>query len=199
MIILASHYDSKYFEEFRFVGANDGGSSSAILLELARILSGRNPTGYSVWFVFFDGEEALQEWTDLDSLYGSRQFVRMLQTRQQLREVAALILLDLVGEEDLVFRKDVNSSPWLVDIIWKCATEMGHGAKFSDGYVAAIDDHIPFSQAGIPVVDLIDLDYAYWHTKDDTIDKLSSVNMRIVAEIVLTALPKIAQELRGRH
>ncbi|MDA2927230.1 M28 family peptidase, partial [Acidobacteria bacterium AH-259-G07] len=102
VIILASHYDSKYFEDFPFVGANDSGSSSGLLLELARIVAQENPTDYTLWFVFFDGEEAFLDWTSADSLYGSREFVKMLKLRRQLHKISTLILLDMVGEENLV-------------------------------------------------------------------------------------------------
>lgn len=194
-IILASHYDSKYFTDFQFVGANDGGSSSAVLLELARVLGHGNPTGHNIWFVFFDGEEAIHEWTDFDSLYGSRDFVKMLNTQQKLSSIGALILLDLVGEKDLAFRRDTNSTPWLVESIWTTAARMGQADKFRTAGITSIDDHIPFAQQGVPVVDIIDLDYAYWHTAEDTLDKLSSDNMRWVADVVLTALPDIGSKI----
>ncbi len=197
VIVLASHYDSKYFEEFSFVGANDSGSSSGLLLELARILKQENPTDYSLWFVFFDGEEAFFDWTSADSLYGSREFVRMLKGRGQLSKIATLILLDMVGEKDLVLRQDVNSTYWLNQIIWDQAATMGHGDIFqSRGNTGAQDDHVPFAQEGIPVVDLIDLDYAHWHKKEDTLDKLSPDNLRIVGDVVLASLPEIAKRLK---
>jgi Zn-dependent M28 family amino/carboxypeptidase len=197
IIVLASHYDSKYFEEFSFLGANDSGSSSGLLLELARILKQENPTDYSLWFVFFDGEEAFFDWTSADSLYGSREFVRMLKGRGQLSKISALILLDMVGEEDLVLRKDVNSTYWLTQLIWDQAATMDHGDIFqSRGNTGAQDDHVPFAQEGIPVVDVIDLDYAYWHKKEDTLDKLSADNLRIVGDVVLASLPAIAKRLK---
>lgn len=194
-IILASHYDSKYYKDFEFVGANDGGSSSAILLELARVLGHGNPTPHNIWFVFFDGEEAIHEWTDFDSLYGSREFVKMLNGQQKLSSIGALVLLDLVGEKDMAFRKDLNSTPWLVSAIWTAAARLGQADKFRTTAMASIDDHIPFAQQGVPVVDIIDLDYAYWHTPEDTLDKLSAENMRVVADVVLNALPDIGAKL----
>jgi len=197
VIVLASHYDSKYFADFRFVGANDGGSSSAIVLELARVLAAHNPSGHTVWFVFFDGEEAIQEWTDLDSLYGSREFARRLKAHGRTGEIAAFVLLDLVGEKDLSFRREAQSTPWLVDVIWQTAAKLGYGEKFTEGEMATMDDHIPFREQGVPVVDVIDLNYEYWHTKDDTIDKLSSENMRMVGQVVWAALPEIARHLDG--
>jgi len=198
-IILASHYDSKYFKDFQFVGANDGGSSSAVLLELARIVGHGNPTEHTIWFVFFDGEEAIHEWSDFDSLYGSREFVKMLNSQQKLASVGALILLDLVGEKDLSFRRDTNSTPWLVDTIWTAAARLGHSRIFRQAAITAIDDHIPFAQQGVPVVDIIDLDYAHWHTPEDTLDKLSAENMRVVAEVVLNALPEVGAGVSNRR
>jgi glutaminyl-peptide cyclotransferase len=200
VIILASHYDSKYYEEFEFVGANDSGSSSAVVLELARILARQNPVPYfTLWFVFFDGEEALVEWTDDDSLYGSREFVAMLKNDGKLSNISAMILLDIIGGKDLRLRKDINSTPWLNTIIWNKAAEMGHGNIFLQwGNTSAIDDHIPFAEEGIPVVDIIDLSYAHWHTPEDTIDKLSPRNMEIVGNVVLSSLPEIGRRLQNQ-
>lgn len=196
VIILASHYDSKYFEDFPFVGANDSGSSSALLLELARTLTQGNSTDYSLWFAFFDGEEAVADWTSADSLYGSREFVQMLKSRGLLHRISALILLDMIGGKDLVLRKEMNSTSWLNQIIWDQGNQLGFGDIFQmRGYTAAQDDHLPFAEEGIPVVDIIDLDYAYWHQREDTADKLSAENMGIVGDVVLASLPEIAKRL----
>ncbi len=194
VLILASHYDSKYFQDRSFVGANDSGSSSGLLLELARILSANNPTDLTLWFVFFDGEEAFGEWTSADSLYGSRQFVEMLRSRQEFERISALILLDMVGAECVAIRKDANSTGWLKEIIWRRAADLGYDAVFRPrGRVNAIDDHTPFAEEGIPVIDIIDLDYAFWHRAEDTPDKLSPRNLEIVGEVVLASLPEIAR------
>ncbi len=192
-IVLASHYDSKYFKTFSFVGANDSGSSTGLVLELAKILSRHNPTDYSLWFVFFDGEEAFHDWSREDSLYGSRELVQLLKSRGQLKRISALILLDLVGGKKLSLRKDVNSTPRLNSIIWRKGGEMGHEDIFQQwGSTRAEDDHIPFAEEGIPVVDIIDLNYAYWHRAEDTLDKLSPHNLEIVGNVVLESLPAIA-------
>ena len=196
VIILASHYDSKYFEDFPFVGANDPGSSSAVLLELARILTQENSTDYSLWFAFFDGEEAVVDWTSIDSLYGSRDFVQMLKGRGLLHRISALILLDMIGGKDLVLRKEINSTNWLNQIIWDKGNQLGFGEIFQmRGNTAAQDDHIPFAAEGIPVVAIIDLNYAHWHRREDTADKLSADYMSFVGDVVLASLPEIAQRL----
>lgn len=200
VIVLASHYDSKYFGEFEFVGANDGGSSTGVLLELARTLNESNPTPFTLWFVFFDGEEAFRTWTSRDSLYGSREFVSRLRDQGKLNKISALILLDLIGSKNLALRRDQNSAQWLNELIWRRADEMGHSDVFSPrGWTAAVDDHTPFAEQGIPVVDLIDLLYPHWHTSGDTLDKLSSRNMEIVANVVLASLPEIASELKEKQ
>ncbi len=194
VIILASHYDSKYFEDFSFVGANDSGSSTALVLELARILVQDNPTEHTLWFVFFDGEEAFQDWTNTDSLYGSREFVQMLKARNWIHRIDALILLDMVGGHDVEFRKDVNSTNWLNTIIWDTASRMGHDNIFQmRGSTGAQDDHIPFAQEGVSVVDIIDLNYAHWHRQEDTQDKLSIENLETVGNVVLGSLPFISR------
>ncbi len=200
VIILASHYDSKYFENFPFVGANDSASSSGLLLELARILAKYNPTDHTLWFVFFDGEEALFEWTSADSLYGSREFVKMLKRNNQLGAISALILLDMIGGKDLLFYKDVFSTVWLKNIIWMKAAELGHDDIFESwGSVSIQDDHIPFAKEGIPVVNIIDPNYAYWHTSKDTPNRLSARNIEIVGNVVLASLPEIARYIDGRR
>ena len=196
VIILASHYDSKYFENFSFIGANDSGSSSGLLLELARILSNNNPTNHSLWIVFFDGEESLHEWTRIDSLYGSREFVKTLKRKGNLEKISTLILLDMVGDKNLQLFQDLNSSKWLNRIIWNKASQMGHGKIFvKRGNVAAEDDHLPFAREGVPVVDVINLNYKYWHRKEDTLDKLSTHNLTAVGNVILSSLAEISQSL----
>jgi Zn-dependent M28 family amino/carboxypeptidase len=200
VIVIASHYDSKYFSEFEFVGANDGGSSTGVVLELARVLSRDNPTPFTIWFVFFDGEESFRTWTRLDSLYGSREFVERLRGNGELKKIAALILLDLIGSTDLSLRKDQNSTSWMNELIWNKANEMGYQEFFNPlGWTAAVDDHTPFAEQGIPVVDLIDLQYPHWHTSGDTVDKLSPRSMEAVGNVVLGSLPAIAEELQKRN
>ena len=198
-LILASHYDSKFFDTFEFVGANDGASTSGLVLELARVLVQENPTGLTLWFVFFDGEEAVGEWTSADSLYGSREFVKREKNRGNLRKVGAMILLDLVGGKDLRIFQEGNSTPWLNRIIWDQASRLGHTRIFRPtGRTSIDDDHIPFLRAGIPAVDLIDLSYAHWHKPSDTLDKLSGPNLEVVGAVVLASLPEIARQVKRK-
>lgn len=199
VLILASHYDSKFFDTFEFVGANDGGASSGLVLELARVLVQHNSTGLTLWFVFFDGEEALGEWSTADSLYGSREFVKREGDRGILSNVGAMILLDLVGGKDLRIFRDGNSSPWLNGIIWDQASRLGQERIFrSTGRTSAVDDHIPFLREGIPAVDLIDLNYSHWHKPTDTLDKLSQSNLEVVGAVVLASLPEVARQVKRK-
>jgi Zn-dependent M28 family amino/carboxypeptidase len=194
-ILLASHFDTKPVNEFRFVGANDGGSSTAALLELARVLKARPKPRFTIEFVFFDGEEAYGEWRDPNHTYGSRHYVAAARTSGTLGAIKAMILLDMVGDRSLNLRRDTNSTPWLTDIIWATARRLGHAAHFLDEPLPVEDDHMHFVRAGIPSVDLIDLDYPAWHTAGDTLDKVSARSLQIVGDVVLAALPDIEARL----
>ncbi len=205
VIILASHYDTKPVKDYRFVGANDGGSSTGALVELARSLAASNPQPeFTYWFVFFDGEEAFcKNWDDCsrpgqpDNTYGSRRYVASLRERDQLSRVDALILLDMIGYTDLAIPREGYSTPWLTDIIWETARTLGHGAQFPNGKEFVEDDHVPFLQAGVPVVDLIQLSgYPHWHTAEDTLDKISPRSLQVVGETVLASLPRIEERLK---
>lgn len=193
VILIASHYDSKIFDDFAFVSANDGASSSATVLELARVLASEKPIPQTIWFAFFDGEEAFEQWSEYDSLYGSREFVRMLRQEGTLSKLKAMVLLDLIGGKKVEFPKEQYSTDWLTALVWKKAAELGHGDLFPAINGTPIeDDHMPFLKAGVPAVDIIDLRYAYWHTAQDTPDKLSPENMAIVGDVVLASLPAIS-------
>ena len=203
-IIIGGHYDTKRFKEFEFVGANDGGSSAAVLLELARVLSDAGPRRFGYRIVFFDGEEAVcRDWDECskpgapDNTYGSRHYVGRLRARGQLKHVRALILLDMVGYERLELGRDTMSTPWLVDIIWKTAKEIGYGKYFVDRAEAVGgDDHEPFLRAGVPAADLIQLSsYPHWHTAADTLDKISPSSLKAVGDVVLRSLPAIEERL----
>jgi glutaminyl-peptide cyclotransferase len=193
-ILLASHFDTKPIDEFRFVGANDGGSSTGALLELARVLARPRPR-FTIEFVFFDGEEAFGEWRDPNNTYGSRHYVAAARAAGTLGSVRALVLLDMIGDRSLNLRRDTNSTPWLTDIVWSTARRLGHAAHFLDEPFPVEDDHIPFVKAGVPSVDLIDLDYPHWHMAGDTLDKVSARSLQVVGDVVLAALPEIEARL----
>jgi glutaminyl-peptide cyclotransferase len=188
VIMLAGHYDTKAFREFRFVGANDGGSSTALLLELARQLAAV-PREYTYWVVFFDGEEARRTWTAQDSLYGSRRMAETLARAQRLPR--AVIVVDMIGDRDLAIRRESLSTEALTDILWTSARRLGHDAYFLSESMPVEDDHAPFLRAGVPAALLIDFDYPPWHTADDTIDKVSARSLEIVGDVVLDALPSV--------
>jgi Zn-dependent M28 family amino/carboxypeptidase len=190
-ILITGHFDTKLFRQFRFVGANDGGSSAAMLLELARVLKDRkNP--YTIELVFFDGEEAtLPEWTGTDHTYGSRHYVEAGKADGSLAKIRAMILFDMVADRNLNIRRETYSTRWLTDLIWASARKLGHADAFiADGFPVE-DDHKPFLDAGVPSVDIIDLDYAPWHTERDTLDAISARSLQIVGDTFLDALPKI--------
>lgn len=202
IVIIASHYDTKRMANF--VGANDGGSSTGALLELARVLSGNSPE-YTLWFVFFDGEEAVVDWNEnggLDNTYGSRHLASKLVANGSIKKVKAMILLDMIGDLDLGIEKDGYSTSWLVDLIWSTAAQTGHSKHFLSDRSAYQDDHIPFIRARVPAVDLIDFNFGpdnqHWHTTHDTIDKLSPDSLKAVGDIVILCLPRLFKHLSGQ-
>jgi glutaminyl-peptide cyclotransferase len=204
VIILSSHYDTKPFKKFQFVGANDGGSSTGALLEIARVLASQGQRPWTYQFVFFDGEEAFcEEWSECldgkDNTYGSRHFVEQLKATKQVEKIKAMILLDMIGDKDLTIPREQSSSGWLVDIIWGTAAESGHMKEFpSRTFSIGDDDHMAFLRAGISAVDIIDFEYGqgrednrYWHSAEDTLDNISARSLKIVGDTVLLSLPKI--------
>ena len=194
-IILASHFDTKLFREFRFVGASDGASSTATLLELARVLKARPQLPFTIELLFLDGEEATGEWRDPDHTYGSRHYVEVARQTGTLKSLKAMILLDMVGDRQMNIRRESTSTPWLTDIIWNTARRLGHQASFISESMAVDDDHLHFLKAGIPSVDIIDLDYPAWHTAQDTLDAVSARSLQVVGDVVVAALPEIEQRL----
>lgn len=216
VIIIASHYDTKYFKDIRFVGANDGGSSTGALLEIARVMAAKQKPRLTYWFVFFDGEEAFcLDWDECtnpnpadpknplpDHTYGSRHLVAQLIERNQLKLVRSMILLDMVGYKNLQLgRPEELSSGWLIDLVWQTAKQLGYGDQFvSSAEGIGDDDHEPFLRAGVDALDIIQLStYArYWHTKDDTLDKISAKSLKIVGDTVLVSLPKIEERLASK-
>lgn len=200
VILLASHYDTKLYDDMRFVGANDPAASVGTLLEIGRVLgSAKEKPKLTYRLVFFDGEEALCEgWDECgkpdapDNTYGSRHYVSQLKTGGNQR-TRALILLDMIGYTKLELGRDPSSTRWLQDIIWQSGRQLGYEKIFVDREEGVGgDDHEPFLQAGIAAVDLIQLNsYPYWHKPEDDIDKISADSMKIVGDTVLASLPRI--------
>ena len=205
VIIIASHYETKYYEDMYFVGANDPAASVGTLVELGRVLAAKQERPkFTFWLVFFDGEEALCEgWDDCgtpeepDNTYGSRHYVSELRNRNELNRIGAMVLLDLIGYKNLELRRDTMSTKWLVDTIWQTGRELSYDDIFlNESEDVGGDDHVPFLRAGIDAVDIIQLSsYPYWHRADDTLDKISPRSMKIVGDVVLASLPKIEQRL----
>jgi glutaminyl-peptide cyclotransferase len=193
-IVIGSHFDTKLFREFRFVGASDGASSTGALLELARALKDR-PRPFTIELLFLDGEDAVGNWSATDSTYGSRYYVQAAQQSGSLKSIKAFILLDMIGDKDLTIRREANSTPWLTEAIWSAAKRLGHSRSFLSETTPIEDDHLPFLQAGVQSVDIIDLDYHAWHTADDTLQNVSAQSLQIVGDVVLAALPDIEQAL----
>jgi Zn-dependent M28 family amino/carboxypeptidase len=196
-IVIGGHYDTKLVKEFRFVGASDAGSSAAFLLELARALKSRT-NALPIELLFLDGEEAVIDWNlpnAQDHTYGSRYYVEQLQKTGTVTDVRAFILVDMIGDKDLGIRREQNSTPWLKDAIWSTARRLGR-TEFLDEETPIEDDHIEFLAAGIPSVDIIDLDYAAWHTAADTLDAVSARSLQVVGDVLLAALPLIETRLK---
>ena len=194
IIILASHYDTNYpLRNTPYVGANDGASSSALLLEIANQLRGKTRDGYSVWLVWDDAEEAMKPDTEVDfmsdSLYGITHLAEKWQADGTLKRVKAFLLADMIGDADLNVDRDQNSTPWLQDVVYEAATRLGDQSHFFGRALPMDDDHLPFVKRGVACADLIDFSYGYnnvfWHTPQDTIDKLSPNSLHIVGTVML--------------
>ncbi len=198
VILIAGHYDTKWFRDITFVGANDGGSSAGLLIEIARRLRER-PREYTYWVAWFDGEEARENWTATDSLYGSRRMAAELGKSRRLP--SAVIVADMIGDRDLGIRREAGSASWLTDVIWASAARLGYVTQFMQEALAVEDDHAPFLRLGVPATLLIDFDFPPWHTAGDTLDKISATSLEIVGKVILDALPAIEDGLnrsRGR-
>jgi glutaminyl-peptide cyclotransferase len=197
IIVLASHYDTNYpLRNTSYVGANDGASSSALLLEIANQLrvasKGKPRPGYSVWLVWDDAEEATKQWSQDDSLYGIRHLADKWQADGTLKKIKAFLLADMIGDADLNVDRDQNSTPWLEDMVYQAATQLGYQSHFYARTIDVDDDHRPFLRRGVPCADLIDFDYGYenvfWHTPQDTVDKLSPKSLEIVGSVILQTI-----------
>jgi Zn-dependent M28 family amino/carboxypeptidase len=189
IIVIASHYDTNYpLRKTSFIGANDGAATSALLLELAQHLRGSKLEGYSVWLVWTDAEEAVRTWSDVDSLYGTRHLAELWEKDGTLKKIKAFLLADMIGDADLDIQRDTNSTPWLEDLVLEAATRLGYQSHFFAQSTAVNDDHLPFAKRGVPVADIIDIDYGYnnvfHHTTQDTIDKLSPRSLEISGDVI---------------
>jgi Zn-dependent M28 family amino/carboxypeptidase len=200
VVMVTGHYDTKLEQGFRFVGANDGASSAALLLELARDLKGRKHA-LTYWLVFFDGEEAVREqWMGDDNTYGSRHLVQKLSSAGDLGRIRAMILVDMIGDSHLVIHREAVSTPWLTDMVFSVAHRLGYSNNFLDSPMGVEDDHVPFVNAGVAATDLIDFDPqdGYWHTARDTVDHCSPQSLTIVGRVVLATLADLEKSRRAK-
>jgi glutaminyl-peptide cyclotransferase len=209
IILLGTHYDTDTIDKddhkmTNFVGADDGGSSTGVMLEIARVLCGKPATEgkppATIWIAFFDGEEAFQHWSETDSCYGSRQMAASLAASGDLARVKAFVLADLVGYKDLRIHPQENAAPWLVNIIWSKAAQLGHSDFFVSEKVSGYeDDHLAFMHRNVPSIDLIgdawNYQNVYWHTPQDTLDKVSARSLQAVGDVILASLPEIAKRI----
>ena len=197
IIVIASHYDTNWpLRNIKYVGANDGGSSSALLLEIANQLRGKKRDGYSVWLLWDDAEESMRlPWYDPEALYGVRHIAQKWAADGTIKKIKAFLLEDMIGDSDLDILRDQNSTPWVEDLIYAAASHLGYQSHFFEVTTAMEDDHRPFMDLGVSSADLIDFTYGYnnvfWHTTDDTIDKLSPKSLEIVGKVTLQTVQLI--------
>src|ERR1700722_229468 len=204
IIVLASHYETNYpLRDINFYGANDGAATTALLIEIGDVLRAHPPEGYSVWLVFDDGEEAVQTWSNSDSLYGTRHLAAKWATDGTLAKVKAFMVADMCADKDLNIDHDANSTPWLLDMLKVAAKNTGHSTYVFKNETAVEDDHLPFKKRGVPVLDIIDLDYgppptehpegSFHHTEQDPLDKISAPSLQISGDLFLEMIHLINQ------
>jgi Zn-dependent M28 family amino/carboxypeptidase len=203
VIVLGTHYETNYYlKNINFLGANDGGSTTGLLLALAdhfreQVARSKQLEGYSVWLVFFDGEEAIQSWSHSDSTYGSRHLAAKWGGEGTLKRIKAFILADMIGDKDLDIQRETNSTDWLVSIVRQAAHKFGYDKYFFQRDEAVEDDHLAFVNRGVPSIDIIDLDYgpnnSYHHTAQDTLDKVSAHSLAIDGDVFLETIRLINQ------
>jgi Zn-dependent M28 family amino/carboxypeptidase len=191
-VILGAHYDSRFIADQDadplksnqpVMGANDGASGVAVLLELARILPKNN--SQEIWLVFFDAEDQGKV-PDWEWILGSRAFVENIPEKPD-----AVIVIDMIGDSNLNLYREKSSNVALTDQIWQVASELGYSDFFiNEEKYSILDDHTPFLEAGFPAMDIIDFDYPYWHTSEDTIDKISPRSLEIIGTTLFTWLNK---------
>lgn len=192
LFLVCSHYDTKTFDSIRFVGANDGGSSTGALLEIARVLGGFPQLAAKVELVFFDGEEAYENFTQTDGLFGSRHFAKQLLEQKQVSRFRGGILLDMIGDRSLTITLSPESPAALARDIFAAADAVNERNHFTYFQSDITDDHTPLNAVGIPTIDLIDFDFPAWHTADDTMDKISAESLQIVGKVTLYYLSEFA-------
>jgi Zn-dependent M28 family amino/carboxypeptidase len=192
VFLLCSHYDTKVFDDARFVGANDGGSSNGVLLEFARILAPQPELARKVQLVFFDGEEAYVSFTETDGLYGSRYFARQLAAEGKAQQFRGGILFDMVGDRSLTITLPPDSPADMTRDILAAAEALNVRKHFTYADTPILDDHVPLNEIGIPTIDLIDFDFPPWHTPEDTMDKISAESLDIVGSVAARYLVEVA-------
>jgi Zn-dependent M28 family amino/carboxypeptidase len=197
IIVLASHYETNYWlKDVNFVGADDGACTTALLIAIGQYLREHPPQGYSVWLLLDDGEESInQQWTDADSLYGVRHIAAKWSADGTLGKIKAFVVADMIGAKNMNIDREANSTPWLLDLLAKAGKDTGHSNYLFKHSGPIDDDHIPFKQRGVPVLDVIAYeygpfdqqrgDYAYHHTPQDTMDKLSAQSLQVSADLFL--------------
>jgi len=194
IILFASHYDTKRIDNF--VGADDSGSSTGVLLELARILCARK-NAQTIWLAFLDGEEAFNfQWADPDNTYGSRELAASLALSGTLRHLKAMVLVDMVGPANPVYKRETNSTPWLTEVLWSTAARLGYGNVFINESITLADDHLAFLNRNVPAADIIDFEVPYWHTTSDTLDKIDPRTLAITGHVLIASLPELEKKIR---
>jgi Zn-dependent M28 family amino/carboxypeptidase len=202
IIVLASHYETNYWlKDINFIGANDGACTTALLIALGQYYREHPPQGYSIWLLFTDGEESInKEWTDSDSLYGTRHIAAKWSGDGTIGHIKAFLLADMIGWKDMNINKETNSTPWLLDLLAQAGRDTGHSKYLFRESQAIEDDHLPFQERGVPVLDVIDYLYgtasnpeAFHHTEQDTMDKLSATSLQVSADLFLDLVKLINQ------
>jgi glutaminyl-peptide cyclotransferase len=209
VIVLASHYETNYpLKDVDFVGANDGAATTAFLIELGNYLRAHPPQGYSVWLLFDDGEENVSnppyraEWNNSTALYGTRHLAAKWYSDGTLNKIKAFIVIDMIGDKSLNIDRDGNSTPWLTELLLTAAKNTGHLSAIDKDTTPIEDDHVPFKQRGVPVLDLIDYKYGpqsnelpdgYHHTPQDTIDKISPKSLQTAGDLTIEIIRLINQ------
>jgi len=205
VIVLGTHYETNYpLRNINFVGANDGASTTGLLMAIADRLRAQSVQsrdkkldGYSVWLVFFDGEEAFHAWSRSDSTYGSRHLAAKWGGDGTLTQIKAFLLADMIGDKDLDIQRENNSTPWLVALVAQAAKTFDYQRYFFQQSMDVEDDHLPFVERGVPSIDIIDLDYgpnnSYHHTAQDTMDKVSAHSLTIDGDVFMETIRLIDQ------